>query len=126
MSEPKHKILLVGHCTPDAFALRMALGRHAPGTEFVQVNSADGLRTHADAAGLLVNRVLDGRFDAESGLGLIASLDEPTRRRAALISNLPDAQAEAEQLGAAPGFGKSDMYGDRAKACIQALLAGDE
>ncbi|MCC7387539.1 MAG: hypothetical protein IT431_02095 [Phycisphaerales bacterium] len=122
MSEDARVILLVGHCTPDSFAMRSALGRFAPGVEFVRVNSEPELAAHAGAAGLLVNRLLDGDFATESGLDLIASLDPARRARAVLISNLADAQDQAAKLGAAPGFGKSDMYGDRARACIQALL----
>jgi hypothetical protein len=122
VSEVARVILLVGHCTPDSFAMRSALGRFAQGVEFVRVNSAPALAAHAGAAPMLVNRVLDGDFASESGLELIASLDPARRARAALVSNLADAQDQAEKLGAAPGFGKSEMHGDRARACIQALL----
>lgn len=124
MSEATREILLVGHCVPDSFAMRSALGRYAPGVEFVRVNSEAELAGHAGAVGLLVNRVLDGEFESESGLALIASLEAGRLGRAALISNLADAQAEAAELGAAPGFGKSDMYGERARACIEGMVGG--
>lgn len=122
MSDQGVKILLVGHCNPDVFAMRMALGRFAPGAEFVAVNDSAGLGALADAAGLLVNRVLDGDFGTRSGLELIERLREGERGRAALVSNLEDAQAEARALGAVAGFGKSEMYSDRARACIETML----
>lgn len=122
MGEASRKILLVGHCTPDNFAMRMALGRYAPGVEFVAVHDTAGLRAHAGAVGLLVNRKLDGDFGTGSGLELLAGLDAGVRARSALISNLADAQAEAQELGAIAGFGKSEMYSDRAKGCIEAML----
>ena len=122
MSDSPRRILLVGHCTPDAFAMRMALGRVAPGVDFVAVNDEGTLLTEEDPAGLLVNRVLDGRFGTDSGLELIGGLDDATRRRTALVSDIPEAQAKAVRLGALPGFGKSSMYSENARACLAAML----
>ncbi|VAX36652.1 hypothetical protein MNBD_PLANCTO03-2118 [hydrothermal vent metagenome] len=122
MGEDGKTIVLVGHCNPDIFAMRMALGRYAPGAEFVAVNDSAGLQEHAKAAGFLVNRVLDGDFGTGSGLALIEGLSPETRARATLVSDLADAQTEAEKLGAAAGFGKSGMYGDAAKACIERMV----
>lgn len=122
MSEQETTIALVGHCRPDSFAMRSALGRYAPGAVFVDVNDSAGLASQAEAGALLVNRVLDGRFGTGSGLELIGSLPEAQRRRATLISNLPEAQAEAVALGAVPGFGKSEMYSDKARETIEGLV----
>ncbi|MFG0243813.1 MAG: hypothetical protein ACF8R9_13585 [Phycisphaerales bacterium JB054] len=122
MSEQETTIALVGHCRPDSFAMRSALGRYAPGAVFVDVNDSAGLASQAGAGALLVNRVLDGRFGTGSGLELIGSLPEAQRRRATLISNLPEAQAEAVALGAVPGFGKSEMYSDKARETIEGLV----
>lgn len=116
------RILLVGHCVPDAYAMRGALQRAAPDAEFVFVNDDSSLGAHPDAAAMLVNRVLDGRFAARTGLELIRSLPPERRRGALLISNMADAQAEAEAAGAAPGFGKSELYSDRARTAILTLL----
>lgn len=122
MGEQETTIALVGHCRPDSFAMRSALGRYAPGAVFVDVNDAASLAAHADAGALLVNRVLDGRFDTGNGVELIGSMPEAQRRRATLVSNLPDAQAEAVALGAVPGFGKSEMYSDKARETIEGLF----
>jgi len=122
MTDRVSKVLLVGHCVPDAFALRAALRRVAPDVEFVFVNSDGDLAAHAGPAALLVNRVLDGDFADASGTSLIRSLPPQRRARSALISNLPDAQQAATEAGAVPGFGKADMYSEDARECILSLL----
>lgn len=124
MSEQGTTIVLVGHCRPDAFGMRAALGRYAPGAVFVEVNDRDGVDAHAEAENtvFLVNRVLDGRFADSDGVGLLRSLPAAAVGRAALVSNLPEAQAAAQEAGAVPGFGKSEMYSDRARAAIEALV----
>ncbi len=122
MSHEGKTIALVGHCNPDVFAMRMALGRFAPGVEFVAVTDTAGLEASKGAVGFLVNRKLDGNFGTRSGLELIEELPEEERKRAALVSDLADAQAEAEELGAGAGFGKSGMYGDAARACLERMV----
>jgi hypothetical protein len=122
VTQPTHKIALVGHCRPDAFALRSALARFAQHAEFVDVTSEDDLQRHTGADAILINRVLDGDFQDDSGLRLLETLPAESRSRAALVSNLPDAQERAAALGAAPGFGKSEMYSERARASIEHLL----
>jgi hypothetical protein len=39
-----------------------------------------------------------------------------------LVSNLPEAQAAASDLGAAPGFGKRDLYADQTRQRLKAAL----
>lgn len=116
------KIVLVGHCMPDAYAMRSALGRTAEGADFVFVNDEETFRRHLDADAFLINRALDGRFETGLGVDLIESLPPETRSRAALISEHADAQAAAVAAGALPGFGKRGMYGEPARACILSLL----
>jgi len=124
MNQPSDspQILLVGHCVPDAYALRMALGRVAPDCEIVFVNDDAALDERKDQDIMLINRILDGRFSTQSGLDLIASLPEEQRSRAALITNLPDPRAKADELGAGPGFGKSQMNGPQARTSVLTLL----
>jgi hypothetical protein len=71
-------------------------------------------REAAAAAGklllLLVNRVLEPGFDTESGVELIPLLRKKyPAARLLLVSNYPDAQAQAVAAGALPGFGKKDI-----------------
>ena len=107
--------VLVGHCWADRFGLKAAVKRAVPGARIEKANDMNALRANLDAgAVLLVNRVLDGRFETGSGVELIQLLagtgDLPA---AILISNHDDAQADAEAAGALPGFGKSQL-GDEA------------
>ncbi len=107
------RVLLVGHCLPDSFSLKRALKRAAPEADATRVNSRADLEAHlADASLLLVNRVLDGRFGVASGVDLIRELREANGGAAVpmiLVSNFEDAQAEATEAGAQPGFGKNDL-----------------
>lgn len=115
-------VALVGHCGPDMFALRSAIRSALPGAEVVSVEDEKSLAaTGADL--LLVNRVLDGRFEDESGLKLIERL-AGGGSAVMLVSNFPDAQAAAEQVGAVPGFGKSELYSDQMKQRLRSALAG--
>ena len=118
-------IVLVGHCIPDAFMLKTAVKRAVPGATIKKINSSAKLEPYlrSDAV-LLVNRELDGRFDSAVGIELI----ERTAQRAdppilVLISNFPEAQQQAVQAGARPGFGKSQLY-DPATADLLRDAAG--
>ena len=105
-------VLLVGHCIPDNFLLKRAVVKALPDASIAKINSTKKLdEALPDADLLLVNRVLDGRFDTRSGIELIETLaaaDDPPV--AILISNHADAQTQAVAAGARPGFGKSDLY----------------
>ena len=72
---------------------------------------------------VLVNRVLD--LDESSGLDLIRTLmgdgdlgDVPVM----LVSNYPDAQDAAVELGASRGFGKADLQTPMTHDRLSALL----
>lgn len=108
------KVLLVGHCRPDAWFLRSAVGRALPGAKIVIVNTLEHVNNEMGGADLLlVNRVLDGTFEGDGGIDLIRQLKTNGHESAAilLISNFPESQAEAEKAGAAPGFGKAQAGG---------------
>jgi len=105
-------IVLVGHCGPDMHLLRTVVSRAVPGAAVVAANDEDSLskRVTADHL-LLVNRALDGDFDALDGVELIRRvLAAPNGPIAMLVSNYADAQAAATAAGAAKGFGKSHLY----------------
>lgn len=118
------KIILVGHCTPDNYMLKSTVARHTPGVDIQIVNDQSRLDEHADGkALLLVNRVLDGSFDAEDGIDLIkkqASKDNaPT---ALLISNYDEYQEKAKEAGAVEGFGKSELE-NKAKDVLTRIVS---
>lgn len=105
-------VVLVGHCNPDMFMLRTAVGRALPGATIETANDTEAAHAHAHAGAVwLVNRELDGQFETGSGVELIGSFagaDDPPAML--LISNLTEAQQHAEAAGARPGFGKAQLY----------------
>jgi CheY-like chemotaxis protein len=75
---------------------------------------------------LLVNRQLDYGFASESGVELIRQLREKNPNlRAMLISNYPEAQAEALAAGALPGFGKREIGSPRVREIIRQAAHAD-
>lgn len=104
-------VALVGHCGFDSSSLTRLAQSALPEAKIVKINTQQGLDEIAHAQSLLlINRVLDGRFDARSSLAMIQELARRDEAPAMmLISNYPDAQAEAQAAGALPGFGKNDL-----------------
>ena len=117
-------VLLVGHCGPDSYALKSAVGRFVPGANVEFVHDQRTLEKKLSSADLvLVNRVLDGAFSEEGGVELIGALAPASKARFLLISNYPEAQVAAVQAGAAPGFGKAEMNAPAAKERLLGALA---
>lgn len=120
-------IALVGHCGPDVMMLTTAMRRIAPESPIVKANDSRSLeQALASRAVLLVNRVLDGKFDGavdDQGIALIETL---ARRDPApamlLISNFKESQEQAEAAGAMAGFGKSQLYDESTASRVQAAL----
>jgi CheY-like chemotaxis protein len=119
------RVLDVGQCGFDHRAISDYL-RRVFGAE---VDRADTLDEARDALGrgrfdlVLVNRVLD--LDDSSGLDLIRALREDGGLgdvAVMLVSNYPDAQRAAVELGARPGFGKADLESPATRDRLRALL----
>jgi hypothetical protein len=104
-------IVLVGHCGADGFLLRNAVTRAVPEARIERVDDQDSLAAHLQSDRLLlINRVLGGDFDEESGIELIRRLRGAANPpRLMLISNYPEAQQAAVEAGAPPGFGKRNV-----------------
>jgi len=119
------KIVLVGHCTPDNYMLKSTVARHTPDVDIQIVNDQSKLDEHADAkALLLVNRVLDGSFDAQDGIDLIKKhTGKDNAPTALLISNYDEYQEKAKQAGAVEGFGKSELE-NKAKDVLASIVNG--
>ena len=104
--------VLVGHFGRDSSYLRITVQKALPD---VVVNMADDQgdlqkQIKAGVDLLLVNRTLDYGFTCEGGAELIRHLRiEHPNLRAMLVSNYPEAQAEAVAAGALPGFGKREL-----------------
>jgi len=114
-------IVLVGHCLPDQFLLKNAIRRAVPGATVEHAGDMDTLKPHLhNGSLLLINRALDGLFDAEDGIDLIRSLPRGEKGPVAmLISNYPEAQAAAVAAGARQGFGKGGLYREQAAALLR-------
>ena len=121
------KVVLVGHCGPDSSYLRMAVSK---AYRDAQVSLADDdsdlkkLLNDGTADLLLLNRQLDWGFATESGVELIRQLrPKYPAVKMMLVSNYPDAQQEAVEAGAMPGFGKREIGSPRVAEVLKAALA---
>ena len=126
MSDGVKRVVLVGHCGADSFALRRAIAEAVPEVEIVAAESKEKLATVArgGVALVLVNRTLDYGFGFSDGVDLIEAtrVDFPELKMM-LVSNYEDAQASAVQAGALPGFGKSELRGPRVKKLLAGVFA---
>ena len=119
------RVLSVGQCGADHRKIARTLQPFN-----VEIVSAD---TTAEAlakmrekpfALVLANRVYDA--DGSSGLELVRQIKGDVALRAVpvmLVSNHEDAQMEAVQAGAVPGFGKSALYGPLVAERVRPFLA---
>lgn len=118
-------VALVGHCGPDSFMLRSSIRRAIPDAEIVSFDSdSDVERGMSSADLLLVNRLMDGRFENASGIEFIRHMRAASGEHGPamiLVSNFEDAQREAEAAGALPGFGKRELHDESTR---ERLLAG--
>jgi CheY-like chemotaxis protein len=121
----KPRILSVGQCSFD----HSSMVRHLGKSYGAEVTGADtkGQALASLRAGefdlVLVNRVLDA--DGSSGLDLIRAIKADSELAGVpvmLVSNYENAQAEAQAVGALPGFGKADLLHDAVPA-LEHLLA---
>ncbi len=123
---PRPRILDVGQCGFD----HGSIARHLKRAYEAEVTAADstGQALASLRAGefdlVLVNRVFDG--DGTPGVDLIRAIKADPALASLpvmLVSNYPQAQAEAQQLGALPGFGKDDIRSGRTVPALEAAIA---
>ena len=119
------RVLDVGQCGYD----HGSIARHLQKNYGAEVTAADSegealVSLRAGAFDLvLVNRLMDG--DGSPGLDLIRSIKgdpELARIPVMLVSNYAEAQAEARELGALPGFGKGEISSGRSVAALAEAL----
>jgi two-component system chemotaxis response regulator CheY len=119
------RVLSAGQCPVDHGSISRTF-RKAFGAEVVsadtQKEAMEKLRQEAFTL-VLVNRVFDA--DGSSGLDLIRRIKADEQLQAVpvmLVSNYEDAQAEAAEAGAVPGFGKSALGQPRMLDRVRAFL----
>jgi CheY-like chemotaxis protein len=119
------RVLSVGQCAFD----HGAIARYLEQTFRAEVRGADSFDEALGALRserfdlVLVNRV-SARGGAR-GLDLIRRLRADPELASVpmmLVSNYPDAQREAEALGALPGFGKAELRSPKGAGRLQAVL----
>jgi len=119
------KVLLVGHCGPDSSYLRMVVRQADPSAKVLMADDARELRAALDGGVdlILFNRELGYGFDESQGVELIKWLkpNYPTIPLM-LVSNYPEAQADAVAAGALPGFGKREIGSPRIPALLRDVL----
>ena len=119
------RILSVGQCMADHSSISWTFQRHFNAEVQPAHSVADALsQLRQEPFDLvLVNRVFDA--DGSSGVSLIQELqaDETLRKiPIMLVSNYDDAQREAVQAGALPGFGKAALGQPQMVARVKAIL----
>ena len=125
MSDPLTHVVLVGHCGFDSGPLGRLATQIAPDAEVVGINKHDRLKDVAHPRALwLVNRALDGRFNAKDGIDLIAQHAGDSAPHMLLVSNFAESQTAAEEAGAMPGFGKNDLSDPGLAARVAAAASG--
>jgi ActR/RegA family two-component response regulator len=73
---------------------------------------------------LLLNRVLDFGFAVELGTDLIRELREShPDLKIMLVTNYPEVQKEAIELGALPGFGKREIGSPKVAQLLRSAVA---
>lgn len=119
------RVLSIGQCFADHSGITRVL-RGAFGAEVVGADSTrqalEQLRQETFAL-VLVNRVLDA--DGSSGLELVRAIKAEERLRdvpVMLVSNYEEAQAQAVQAGALPGFGKAALGQPQMLARVEVYL----
>ena len=119
----KH-ILDVGQCGFDGPRLRRMLQDKLDATVDTANTLDEALIKAAatDYALVLVNRILNA--DGSAGLAVIAAIRaEHPECKVMLVSDLPAAQAEAQRLGALPGFGKAALSATATEDLLRRALA---
>ncbi len=119
------KIALVGHCGIDGPRIEAQITSILDSAKVCSCNDPDAL-DHVCGEGvdlLLFNRELGFGFDGEEGVEVMAELraSHPGVKMM-LISDYPEAQAAAQEIGALPGFGKADLGTPKVEKALKSAL----
>ena len=119
------KVVLVGHCGPDASYMRMVVGKSAAGVAVAMADDSAELKAALDGGVdlVLLNRELGWGFDQQLGVDVIrAYLKAYPNTKFMLVSNYPEAQTAAVAAGGLPGFGKRELGQPRVQELIRSAL----
>ena len=125
----RFRVLSVGQCAFD----HGTIARHLERTFDARVTGVDSFDQALDELRsgpydlVLVNRI--GDRDGAPGLDLIRALKADPALASVpvmLVSNYPEAQAEAVALGALPGFGKAELRNPMTRERLARALAAPD
>ena len=120
------KIALVGHCGVDGPRIEAQIQSILDAANVTTANDPDALNRVVEEGVdlLLFNRELGFGFDDEEGVEVMAALRESHPSvKMMLISDYPDAQAAAKEVGALPGFGKADLGTSKVEKALRNALS---
>lgn len=109
----------------DAESIQSMLHRHFQ-VQVVKAHTRDEAMAKLAAESfqlVLVNRIFDA--DGDSGLDWLGELKSHPQFKsipAMLVSNYPESQTQAVNLGALPGFGKAALEAPATQAALAAVL----
>lgn len=118
-----NRVVLVGHCNIDGPRLKQEIESKAAPCEVLRINTLKDLESACGegAALLLVNREPVGF--KEEGVDLIRDVCKRfPGQKVMLVSDYPEAQEEAVNAGALPGFGKQDMGSSKLVETVKQAL----
>jgi hypothetical protein len=118
------RILLVGHCGVDGPRMQSEIAYFMRDAEVKRINcDADLAQACDDGADLLlINREPLG-FEPKLGQDLIRELhDKYPDQKLVLVSDYDEAQQEASNAGALPGFGKADIGSPKFEETVRRAL----
>ncbi len=119
------RIILVGHCGIDGPRLEKEVNTNIKSADVLRINSEQELKAACDEGAdlLLVNREPLG-FDGTDGVDLIRELHNNfPEQKIMLVSDYDDAQEQAVEAGAIPGFGKGDIGTPKLANTLRQALA---
>ncbi len=122
------KVLLVGHCGPDSTYLRMAVKSAASDVTLSAAEDGPALDRALEQGIdlILFNRELGWGFDPATGVEMIRLLKPRYPQvKMMLVSNRPDAQADAVAAGAMPGFGKRQIGSPQVRRLLRDAMAAE-
>lgn len=118
-------VLAIGNCSYDHGNLSAAICRRFDAEVRAAQDADEAFEALADGSFdlVLVNRVLEN--DRSSGIDLVRRIKNDSRFGeipVMLVSNFADAQAQAVDAGAVPGFGKKALDSPETVAILRSLL----
>ncbi len=119
------RVLIVGQCSMDFSNISRMLQTHfsAQTSAATTLTEAITLAKQTNYNLILVNRLLD--IDGSAGVEVVRAViadPEISATPVMLVSNFPEAQQEAVEVGAVPGFGKAQLRAPETLESLRAFL----